>query len=147
MEVILVEDISTLGSRGDVVKVAKGYGRNYLIPQGKALLATPQNLKVVEERKKVLARKSEKLKGEALKLSKKIEALTCQFPVQVGEDEKLFGSVTSMDIEKFLNENGYAIDKKDILLEAPIKSLGNVTVPIRLHPDVKAELNVSLVKE
>ena len=147
MEVILVEDISTLGSRGDVVKVAKGYGRNYLIPQGKALLATPQNLKVVEERKKVLERKSEKLKGEALELSKKIEALTCQFPVQVGDDEKLFGAVTSMDIEKFLNENGYTIDKKDILLEAPIKSLGNVTVPIRLHPDVKAELNVSLVKE
>ncbi len=147
MEVILAEDISTLGSRGDVVKVAKGYGRNYLIPQGKALLATPQNLKVVEERKKVLERKSEKLKGGALELSKKIEALTCQFPVQVGDDEKLFGSVTSMDIEKFLNEKGHPIDKKDILLEAPIKSLGTVTVPIRLHPDVKAELKVSLVKE
>ncbi len=147
MEVILAEDITTLGSRGDVVKVAKGYGRNYLIPQGKALLATPQNLKVVEERKKVLERKSEKLKGEALGLSKKIEALTCQFPVQVGDDEKLFGSVTSMDIEKFLNEKGHPIDKKDILLEAPIKSLGTVAVPIRLHPDVKAELNVTLVKE
>ena len=147
MEVILVEDITTLGSTGDVVKVAKGYGRNYLIPQGKALLATPQNLKVVEEKKKVFERKSEKLKGAALELSKKIEALTCQFPVQVGDDEKLFGSVTSMDIEKFLNENGYAIDKKNILLEAPIKSLGNVTVPISLHPDVKAELKVSLVKE
>ena len=147
MEVILVEDISPLGSRGDVVKVAKGYGRNYLIPQGKALLATPQNLKVIEERKKVLERKSEKLKGEALKLSKKIEALFCQFPVQVGEDEKLFGSVTSMDIEKFLNEKGHPVDKKDILLEAPIKSLGTAIVPIRLHPDVKAELKVSLVKE
>ncbi|MEE8422948.1 MAG: 50S ribosomal protein L9, partial [Thermodesulfobacteriota bacterium] len=103
--------------------------------------------KVLEERKKGLERKTEKLKGEALGLSKKIEALACQFPVQVGEDEKLFGSVTSMDIEKFLNEKGHSIDKKDILLEAPIKSLGTVTVSIRLHPDVKAELKVSLVKE
>lgn len=147
MEIILVEDISTLGSMGDVVKVAKGYGRNYLIPQGKALLATSQNLKVLEERKKALGRKTEKLKGEALGLSKKIEALACQFPVQVGDDEKLFGSVTSMDIEKFLNEKGHSIDKKDILLEAPIKSLGTIIVPIRLHPDVKAKLKVSLVKE
>jgi large subunit ribosomal protein L9 len=147
MDVILTEDISTLGRRGDVVKVAKGYGRNYLIPQGLALMATPQNLKVIEERKKVLERKSEKLKEEAVDLSKKIEALTCELPVQAGDDDKLFGSVTSMDIEKFLNEKGFSIDKKDILLEAPIKSLGTASVPIALHPDVKAELKVTLIKE
>ena len=147
MKVILIEDVSSLGNRGKVVKVANGYGRNHLIPKGLALLATPQNLKALDEELKVQERKTKKLKNEALNLAKKIEALTCDFAMQVGEDEKPFGSVTSMDIEKKLKDNGFSIDKKDILLEAPIKNLGTSTVQIKLHPEVKAELKVCLEKE
>lgn len=146
MQIILTEEVKGVGRAGEIVAVKDGYGRNYLIPRKLAVPATSINLKALEHEKKVIADRQGKLKREAEKVAKGIEALSCSIPCQVGEEGKLFGSVTTIDIEKFLKENGFAIERKNIHLEEPIKSLGEFTVEIKLHQDVKANLKVSVVK-
>jgi large subunit ribosomal protein L9 len=147
MHVILLEDIPSLGKVGDRVKVSDGYGRNYLIPQKKAILGTEKDLKSVEHQKRQVQVRLEKAKKDAEKEVQQIEQLSCTFAKTVGESGKLFGSVTSMEIEEFLKENGIAVDRKKILLEEPIKNVGVFTVPIKLHPEVTAHLKVWVVQE
>jgi large subunit ribosomal protein L9 len=147
MQVILLENVPSLGKAGDLVKVSDGYGRNYLIPQKKALLATEKSLKVIEHQKSQVQQRMEKTKKDAEKMAQQIEKLSCTFTKAVGESGKVFGSVTSMDIENYLKENGMEVDRKKISLEEPIKNLGMFTVPIRLHPEVAAHLKVWVVQE
>jgi len=147
MQLILLENVPSLGKAGDLVKVSDGYGRNYLIPQKKAVLATEKSLKVIEHQKRQVQQRMEKTKKDAEKMAKQIEKLSCTFAKTVGESGKLFGSVTSMDIENYLKENGIEVDRKKISLEDPIKNLGMFTVPIKLHPEVAAHLKVWVVQE
>src|SRR4030042_2925277 len=147
MQLIVLEDVPSLGKAGDLVKVSDGYGRNYLIPQRKAILATEKNLKVIEHQKRQIQQSLEKAKKDAGKLGQRIENLSCNFVRSVGESGKLFGSVTSMDIESYLKENGIEVDRKKISLEEPIKNLGMHTVPIKLNPEVTAHLKVWVVQE
>jgi large subunit ribosomal protein L9 len=147
MQVILLENVPSLGKAGDLVKVSNGYGRNYLIPQKKALLATEKSLKAIEHQKRQVQQRMEKTKKDAEKMAQRIEKLSCTFVKTVGESGKLFGSVTSMDIENYLKENGIEVDRKKISLEEPIKNLGVFTVPIKLHPEVTTHLKVWVVQE
>ena len=147
MQVILLENVPSLGKTGDLVKVSNGYGRNYLIPQKKALLATEKSLKAIEHQKRQVQQRTEKTIKDAEKMSQRIEKFSCTFVKTVGESGKLFGSVTSMDIENYLKENGIEVDRKKILLEEPIKNLGVFTVPIKLHPEVTTHLKVWVVQE
>jgi large subunit ribosomal protein L9 len=147
MKVILLENVPSLGKAGDLVKVSDGYGRNYLIPQKKAVIATERSLKVIEHQKRLIQQRMEKVKKDAEKLGQQIENLSCTFARTVGEGGKLFGSVTSMDIENYLNENGIKVDRKKITLEEPIKNLGVSNVPIKLHPEVTTHLKVWVVQE
>mgnify|MGYP001815233734 FL=1 len=142
MKIILVEDVPALGKMGDMVKVSGGYGRNYLIPQGKAIQATTQNMKILEHQTQQLQGKIDKLKREAEKLAHRIEAVSCTVTKPAGEEEKLFGSVTSMDIAESLRLEGIDVDRKKILLDEPIKTLGIFTIPIKLHHEVTAQLKV-----
>jgi large subunit ribosomal protein L9 len=146
VKLILTEDIPSLGKIGDVVQVADGYGRNFLIPQGKALLATSQSVKRFDHQKQMLKQKVEKEKKEAEKLAKKLEGISCTIPMATGEGDKLFGAVTSMDIETALKQEEIVVNRKKILLEEPIKSLGIYTVPIKLHPEITANLKIWVVK-
>jgi large subunit ribosomal protein L9 len=147
MKVILLENVPSLGKAGDLVKVSDGYGRNYLIPQKKAVLATEKSLKVIEHQKRLIQQRMEKTKKDAEKLGQQIEKLSCTFAKTVGESGKLFGSVTSMDIENYLKENGIKVDRKKIALEEPIKNLGVSNVPIKLHPEVTTHLKVWVVQD
>jgi large subunit ribosomal protein L9 len=147
MHVILLEDIPSLGKVGDRLKVSDGYGRNYLIPQKKAILATEKGLKALDHQKRQVQGRLEKAKKDAEKEVGQIEQLSCTFAKTVGESGKLFGSVTSMEIEEFLKENGIEVDRKKILLEEPIKNVGMFVVPIKLHPEVTAHLKVWVVQE
>lgn len=147
MQVILLEDVPSLGKAGDMVKVSDGYGRNYLIPRKKALFATEKNLKAMEHQKTLVRQQMGKIKKNTEKVARQIENLSCTFSKNVGESGKLFGSVTSMEIEAFLKENGIDVDRKKILLEEPIKNLGMYTVPVKLHPEVTAHLKVWVVQE
>lgn len=147
MKVILREDVQKLGAPGDVVDVKYGYGRNFLLPRGLALVATETNLKRIETEKRLKIgmeeNELESAKAKALKLSS--SSLT--IPVTVGEDEKLFGSVTSIDIAKALLQEEIEIDRHDIVLDEPIKKLGVYHVQVRLHPEVMAEVKVWVVKK
>ena len=147
MQVILLEDVTSLGKAGDLVKVSEGYGRNFLIPQKKAILATEKNVKHLEHQKRQVQHRMVKTKKDVERLAQEIEALSCTFTKAVGESGKLFGSVTSMEIEEYLKEQGFDVDRKKILLEEPIKSVGMFSVPIRLHADVVAQLKVWVVQE
>ena len=147
MQVILLENVPSLGKTGDLVKVSDGYGRNYLIPKKKAVLATDKSLKVIEHQKRQIQQRVDKTKKDAEKMAQRIETLSCTFARTVGESGKLFGSVTSMDIENYLKENGIVADRKKISLEEPIKNLGMFTVPIKLHQEVTAHLKVWVVQE
>jgi len=147
MQVILLEDVPSLGKVGDLVKVADGYGRNYLIPKKKAVLATEKSLKMIEHQRQQIQQRMGKAKKDAERVAQQIEQLACTFAKPMGESGKLFGSVTSMEIEGYLKENGIDVDRKKILLEEPIKNLGMFSVPIRLHPEVIANLKVWVVQE
>ncbi|MFQ5585232.1 MAG: 50S ribosomal protein L9 [Thermodesulfobacteriota bacterium] len=147
MRVILKNDIPSLGNFGDTVNVANGYATNYLIPKGLVVEASKGNLKALEQQKEAWLRKAEVEKIEAGTLKERIEALTLSFTRKAGEEEKLFGSVTSMDIADALQEQGFTIDRKKISLDEPIKSLGEFTVHIRLHRDVIADLKVSVIHQ
>ncbi len=144
MEVILKEDVNKLGHRGDVVKVADGYGRNYLLPGKLAIEATTANKAVIEQMKGSAVRKSAKEKGEAEHLATKLTAVELVFERKVGENEHLFGSVTSGDIAHQLEAQGYTIDRRKISLEDPLKSLGEYHVPVKLHRDVTAHVKVTV---
>ena len=146
MKVILTEEIPSLGSIGDVVKVADGYGRNYLIPQKKAMEASSQNIKKLEHDEKLAKSKLNKTKKDVEKIAAQIESLSCTIPKRAGEEEKLFGSVTSRDIKEYLMGEGIDIDKKKIVLDEPIKELGDFIVPIKLHQEITADLKVCVVK-
>jgi large subunit ribosomal protein L9 len=144
MEVILKEDVNKLGNRGDVVKVADGYGRNYLLPGKLAIEATANNKAVIEQMKGSSIRKLAKEKIESEELSKKLEAVELVFERKVGENDHLFGSVTSGDIAQQLADKGFTIDRRKISLEEPLKTLGEFHVPIKLHREVTSHLKVTV---
>jgi large subunit ribosomal protein L9 len=147
MEVILKEDVIKLGNRGDVVKIADGYGRNYLLPAKLAIEATANNKAVIEQMKGSSIRKLAKEKVIAEDLAKQLEAVELVFERKVGENDHLFGSVTSGDIAHQLEEKGYAIDRRKISLEEPLKSLGEFHVPIKLHREVTSHIKVTIKGE
>jgi large subunit ribosomal protein L9 len=144
MEVILKEDVQKLGHRGDVVKVADGYGRNYLLPGKLAIEATSANKAVIEQMKASSVRKSIKEKAVSEDLATQISAVELTFERKVGEGEHLFGSVTSGDIAHQLEAKGFTVDRRKISLEEPLKTLGEFHVPIKLHRDVTAHVKVTI---
>jgi len=147
MQVILLEDVPSLGKMGDLVRVAEGYGRNFLIPQKKAMVATEKNVKALDHQKRQVQYRIIKTKKDAEAAAQRIEGLSCTLKKNIGESGKLFGSVTTMEIETFLKEHGITVDRKKIHMDEPIKSLGMFSVPIRLHPDVTAHLKVWVEQE
>ena len=147
MEVILKEDVAKLGNRGDVVKVAEGYGRNYLLPRKLAIEATRGNKTVIEQMKAASVRRSAKEKAQAEELAKQFDGLAISFTRKAGEQDQLFGSVTSGDIADALEKKGFNVDRRKIHLHEPLKTLGEFTVPVRLHKEVTAHLKVVIEKE
>lgn len=147
MEVILKEDVNNLGHRGDVVKVAPGYGRNYLLPQNLAMEANAANKAVIEQMKNAAVRRSAKEKTEAEALVAQLDAIALTFSRKTGENDHLFGSVTSSDIAQQLEEKGFTIDRRKIHLDEPLKSLGDFLVPVRLHREVTAHVKVVVQAE
>lgn len=145
MEIILTENVKGLGNIGEVVNVKPGYARNFLIPQGIAVTADARNIKQLEHHKRQLARKAEKLSQEAADLKKRIEAVTCEFVHKASEEGKLFGSVTSMEIAEGLAAKGVEIDRRKILLDQPIKTLGEHEIEIKLNAGVNATVKVSVL--
>jgi large subunit ribosomal protein L9 len=145
MEIILRESIKELGKAGDVVKVANGYARNYLIPKQLAIHADKKNLKLLEAQRKRILTSAAKLKNEFDALASKLNEIKLEIPMLVGEEGKLFGSVTTMDIEKAIHEKGYEIDRKKINLSEPVKAIGNYEIEIKLHNDVTAKVSLSVV--
>ena len=144
MKLILKENIEHLGQIGDIVKVAPGYARNYLLPKGLAIEATEKNAKALEHAKRQLAYKKNKYLEAANNKVAKLEALSIVLTHQAGEEGKLFGSVTNMEIAAFLKDNGLEIDRKKIVLAEPIKQLGEYSVPVKVHPEVGATLKVTV---
>ncbi len=145
MEVILKESIESLGNAGDIVKVKPGYARNYLIPKGKAILADKKNVKALERQRNKILEIAAKQKEEFEALRIKLEELTIEIPVRVGEEDKLYGSVTNLDIAKAIEEKGYEVDRKKIVLDEPIKSLGTHDVKVKISPEVVATIKVNVV--
>ena len=147
MEVILKEDVNNLGHRGDVVKVADGYGRNYLLPKKLAMEATAANKVVIEQMKASAVRRSAKEKGEAEQLVTQLNDVALVFERKVGENEHLFGSVTSGDIAHELEAKGYTIDRRKISLDEPLKTIGEYHVPVKLHREVTSHVKVTVKGE
>jgi len=145
MKVILIENVPSLGKAGDLAQVAEGYGRNFLIPKKLALEATAVNLRHLEQQKDSFLQKATKEKHKAAELAARIEQLPCTLARPAGESEKLFGSVTTLDLNKFLQEQGISLDRRKIHLPSPIKTLGSYTVALKLHPEVTAQLKVNVV--
>ncbi len=147
MEVILKEDVAKLGTRGDVVKVAEGYGRNYLLPRKLAIEASASNRAVIDQMKAAAVRRSAKEKAQAEELSKQFEGVSVDFKRRSGEHDQLFGSVTSGDIAEALEKKGFNVDRRKVQLHEPLKTLGEFTVPIKLHKDVTTHLKVLIEKD
>jgi len=147
MEVILREDISNLGHRGDVVKVADGYGRNYLLPKNLAMEATPANKAVIEQMKAAAVRRSAKEKAEAEQLVVQLNAVALVFERKVGEGDHLFGSVTSADIAQGLASKGFDVDRRKVQLDEPLKSTGEFHIPVKLHREVTAHVSITVKGE
>jgi large subunit ribosomal protein L9 len=147
MEVILREDIEKLGVRGQVIKVASGYARNFLLPKRMAVAATESNKKIVEQERQAHLRKEVKVQGEAEDLAKIMTGATVRIVQKAGENDQLFGSVTSKDIAEALSAQDYNIDRRKIQLDDPIRQLGEYKVPVRLHKDVTVEISVVVAKE
>lgn len=147
MEVILKEDVAKLGSRGDVVKVAEGYGRNFLLPKKLAIEATKGNKAVIEQMKAASVRRSAKEKAQAEELAKQFDGLSVAFQRRSGEHDQLFGSVTAGDIADALSKKGFNLDRRKVQLHEPLKTLGEFTVPVKLHKDVTTHLKVTIEKE
>ena len=147
MKLILRADVDSLGRLGDIVTVKPGYGRNYLIPQGLAKPATSANLKAFELERRTLQAQADSLRAQAEGVADKIAATPVEIRVRVGEGDKLYGSVTSANIADAMEAAGIEIDRRKILLEEPIRSLGEYAVEIKLHPDVRGELKLSVLRE
>jgi len=147
MEVILKEDIVTLGKIGEVVRVRDGYARNYLLPRGLVLEANRKNLKTFEHHKKIVADQKQKITRHAQVVGDQLAGVSLVIPMKVGEEGKLFGSVTTIQIEKALKAKGLNVDRRKIHLDAPIKSVGDYEVPIRLAAELTMPLKVSVVAE
>ena len=147
MKVILLDDVAKVGRRGEVRDVSDGFARNFLLPKKLALSATAGNLRGLDHIKKQQEAKADRVKGDAESLRARIDALTYEERRQASEEGKLFGSVTSQDIADFLAKNGVKIERRRLTLDEPIKSLGDTTVAVRLHPEVTAQLRVSVVRE
>ncbi len=146
-KVLLREDIDNLGGRGEIVNVKSGFARNYLLPQGFAMLATKGNVKQIEQEKEQLLKKSAQEKTTADAQFEQMQNLTFDFERKAGESGTLFGSVTSMDIEAALQEKGYEVDRRQIILKSPLKEIGEYTVPIKLHREVTLDLPVTVSAE
>jgi large subunit ribosomal protein L9 len=147
MEIILREDIERLGNRGQVVKVADGYARNFLLPKRLAVAATDANRKIVEQERQAHLRREAKQKSEAEDLSKLLTGVTVTIAQKAGENDQLFGSVTSKDVVDALAQKNFTIDRRKVLMDDPIKQLGEFKIPVRLHKDVTAEVTLLVVKE
>ena len=147
MRVILKETIDTLGIAGSECDVAAGYGRNYLLPQGKAIIATPQNRKVMEQAKAKLELQIAKERKIAEEMAAKIKDIVCTIKAKVHEEERLYGSVTTHDIKASLNSQDILLERRSILLAEPIKEIGEYKVPIRLYKDVEPEITVKVIAE
>ena len=147
MEVILRQAVEQLGHPGDIVKVSAGYARNYLLPRGFAYEATAGNRKRIEQERQRLEQAEEQRRGSASELATKLEQVSLTFSARVGEEGKLFGSVTAADIAQQLESQGFHLEKRQIDLHEPIKALGVYRVPIKLHADVKPEVRVWVIKQ
>jgi len=147
MEVLLKKEVKNLGKQGDIVKVKNGFGRNYLFPKGLAAPATAKNLKVLEQEKLTESKRLEKVKKSAEEVAERLKKISCTIVRHAGEEDKLFGSVTSMDIGDSLRNEGFEIDKKDVLLDEPIKKLGVYQIPVKVHPEITVEVKVWVVKD
>lgn len=147
MDIILREDIDKVGSRGQMVKVKDGYARNFLLPRRMAVMATDSNKKIVEQERQSWLRKEATVKLDAESLARLLNGVTLEFARKAGEEDHLFGSVTSLDIEVGLAKQNFTIDKKKIYLDEPLKVLGEHKVTLHLYKDVNAEITVNIVKE
>jgi large subunit ribosomal protein L9 len=147
MKVILMQDLESLGYEGDTADVARGYARNYLIPQGLAVEASEANLKALEMRRKKILAKRTKDKEEAERVMEKISEITVTVKAKVGEEGKLYGSVTSRDIAQQLDKQGVVVDRRKIIIDEAIRSLGEFEVPVKLHPEVVATIKVIVEEE
>jgi large subunit ribosomal protein L9 len=147
MEVILKEDIANVGKIGEVVRVRDGYARNYLLPRGLVLLANKKNLKTFEHQKKLIADQKQKITREAKSVGEAVTAVSLIIRMRVGEEGKLFGSVTNIQIEKALKAQGLTVDRRKIQLEEPIKAAGDYEVPIRMTADLTVPLKISVIPE
>lgn len=147
MKVILREDVDHVGKMGDLVTVKDGYARNYLLPRDMAAPATERNVRALEHQKRLIETKRKKERAAAEELVKRLASIPLTFPMQAGEDDKLFGSVTSKDIAEALAEKDFVVDRRKIVLEKPIKALGTFSVSIKLSSDVTGEVSVSVVKQ
>lgn len=147
MKLILREDVHGLGDVGEIVEVKPGYGRNYLIPQGLAVVADPKNVRKIEHERRLIARRLEQMKAGATSLGEKLEGLSVTIPRKAGEQDKLFGSVTVRDIAEALQMEGVEVDRKRIRLAEPIKTLGVYKVTVRLHPEVTPDVMVWVTAE
>src|SRR5438876_7968485 len=146
-QVLLREDIDNLGARGEIVRVKAGYARNHLLPRNLAVEATANNVRQIEGERAALAKREAKERSTAELQANQLGSLTLKFERKVGEAGVLYGSVTSMDVAQALNEQGYEIDRRKIVLREPIKRFGNYTVPVRLHREVTIELPISVLGE
>jgi large subunit ribosomal protein L9 len=146
MQVILRTNIENLGQLGDVVKVKPGYARNYLIPKKMAMQATSANLKAFEQQRRKLEAELEAQRSEAERIANRLQELELKIPVRVGEGDKLYGSVTNAHIAQALQEKGLNIDKKQIEMEKPIRALGEYQIPVRVYPEVKPEVKVTVIR-
>ncbi len=147
MKVILREDVKNIGSMGQIIDVADGFGRNYLVPRGLAVEANTKNIKSLEHEKKVIQEKAKKIRNQAQDLAGKISNTTLVIKAKAGEEGKLFGSVTTMDIAEQLKKEGFDIDKKKISMEEPIKRIGSHAVKIKIHPEIATEVKVQVIEE
>jgi large subunit ribosomal protein L9 len=146
MDVILLKDVNNLGTAGDVVKVKPGFARNFLVPRGMALRASKQNLAVAEERKRVIRKRAGRAQKVYINLANSITKTELTIEVQVGEEERIFGSVNSQDIHQALLDKGISVDRHTIQLEEPIKALGVYNVPVKVTPDLIPELKLYVIK-
>ncbi len=146
VHVVLQEDVDNLGASGEVVRVRPGYARNFLIPRGLAVPATKGNLARIEQLKRAAATRTEGQRAEAAALATKLEALKVRIERAVGDDEKMYGSVTARDIQEAFRAQGVELDRKKIVLAAPLKEIGSVEVPVKLYKDVVAKLRVEVAK-
>ena len=147
MKIILLKDMDDLGLEGDIINVKTGYARNYLIPRDFALEANERNIKLIESKRKKIEIRKLKAKEDAVKISEQVADMKITIAQKVGEEDKLYGSVTSMDIASEMEKMGMSIDRRKIILEKPIKNLGEYTIPIKIYPGVTGSINVAVVPE